>query len=262
MLIIADNIRITRKTVHQALETLDENPIRELVQICIENGAGALDLNPGPLTKTPERMAFLVSVVQEITDIPILLDSANPKALEEGLRVCKNPAIINGFSPEPGKLEHILPLAEKYQTRIIGYLLTEKSLVPTEETTRLQIAYEIFRAAKDAGVPQENLIIDPVLSPLSWEDGLIRNQKLLSVIQNLPELLGFQVDTIVGLSNLTTGEKNSRTIQRLEQVFLSIMAGSGLSMVLMDVQRADTVKTAKICTSLLGSGVVSMAQFA
>jgi len=40
---------------------------------------------------------------------------------------------------------------------------------------------------------------------LSWDDGLFRARELLKTIPMLPELLGFPVRTLAGLSNLTTG---------------------------------------------------------
>lgn len=84
-----------------------------------------------------KEMEFMVETVQEVSDLPILIDIANPKALEAGLRVSRNKAIINGFSLEPAKLEPILPLTKKFETDIIGYLLYPNGHVPPYGAERL-----------------------------------------------------------------------------------------------------------------------------
>ncbi len=49
-----------------------------------------------------------METVQGVTDLPLLLDTTNPVALEAGLQQCRQKAIINGFSLEPDRLEYIL----------------------------------------------------------------------------------------------------------------------------------------------------------
>ncbi len=48
MLLIADNLTITNRSLKQALDQMDPEPIRKLVQKCEAVGAGAIDINPGP----------------------------------------------------------------------------------------------------------------------------------------------------------------------------------------------------------------------
>ena len=64
-----------------------------------EAGADMLDLNLGPARKAgDEMMEWLVKTVQEVVDTPLALDTMNAVALEAGLKVCKNQAIINSIS--------------------------------------------------------------------------------------------------------------------------------------------------------------------
>ena len=59
---------------------------RELTQ----RGADVLDLNLGPARKGgPEMMQWLVKTVQEVTDLPLFLDTTNNEAMEAGLQVYK-----------------------------------------------------------------------------------------------------------------------------------------------------------------------------
>jgi 5-methyltetrahydrofolate corrinoid/iron sulfur protein methyltransferase len=121
MILVSDNLQITHGAVDRAVREMDPAPIQDLVGRCVAAGAEAVDINSGPLARDPERkMAFLVEAVQSVTDLPVLLDTTNPKALEAGLQVSKSKTVINGFSLEPVKLERILPLARKYDVDIIS----------------------------------------------------------------------------------------------------------------------------------------------
>ena len=260
LLIVADNLRITHPSVQAALDRMDPEPIRDMVSRCVATGAQAIDINSGPLSRNPEKkMAFLVETVQSATTLPLILDTSNTKALEAGLIACRNQAVINGFSPEPRKLSAILPLAKKYHTDIIGYLLYPNSQVPVGEEDCIQIALELYEVFKKAGLDDEQLIIDPVVAPVIWEDGIVHNRNILSVVRLLPDMLGFPVRTIAGISNLATGSLPAETKRKLECAFLPMLAAAGLSMALINVFHTETLKTARICHSFLNPGVFSWA---
>ena len=251
-------MRITNPAIEMALSEMDPQPIQALTKKCEAAGAEAIDINSGPLNRDPERkMAFLVEVIQEVTGLPILLDTANPKALEAGLRACTNRSIINGFSLEPAKLRFILPLARKYEADIIGYLLYPNSHVPPDGSERLSVAIELFDQYIQAGLDKERLIIDPIIAPLIWQDGNSQNMEILSVIRTLPDLLGFDVRTIAGLSNLTSGQGDRGKKILMEKTYLPMLMGAGLSMALIDVFHEETIRVARACRSLMRPRVFS-----
>lgn len=263
MIRIADNLQIINRIIETAINQSDPGPIHELVKKCESAGAQAIDINSGPLSKNPEaKMTFLVETVQSVTRLPLLLDTSNHRALEAGLLASRNhpvPPVINGFSLEPSKLENILPLAKKYHTKIIGYLLYPNSQVPTDETDCISVALELYQKFQAAGLDNEQLIIDPVVAPVIWENGIRHNISVLSVIKNLPDLLGFPVQTIAGISNLTTGKIPKDKKQLLEQSFLPIIASSGLTMALLNVFHQQSMQIARACDALLSPGVFSWA---
>jgi len=256
MLLIADNLTITNRSVKQALDDMAPEPIRELVRECEAAGAGAIDINPGPLGRDAgSRMAFLVETVQAETSLPLVIDTAEPRAMEAGLRACRNRAVINGFSLEPAKRDAMLALAAECDAEVICYLLRPDSQVPAGVDERLQVACDVFAAARAAGIEQERLIIDPIIVPVSWQDGASRNRELLSVIRQLPDVLGLPVRTIAGLSNLTAGAGPQEQKLLLERASLCMLAGAGLSMVLMNILHQETVRTARACSALTQPGV-------
>ncbi len=256
MLIVADNLHVVNSTVARAMAELDPEPITDLAMRCFDAGAQAIDINSGPLPKSPEsHFAFLVETVQSVNDGPLVLDTTNPAALAAGLQVARNPTIINGFSLEPEKIERILPLAAIHDTDIIGYLLGPESQVPTGADEMMEMAVALYDTASKAGVSPERLIIDPVIAPLSWENGTLHNQAVLTVIQHLPDLLGMPVRTIAGLSNLASGPMPIQRKIELEMAFLPMLAAAGLDMVLLNIFHEPTVRWVDICDRLLGEKV-------
>lgn len=258
MIIVADNLQITNQRIADALGEMDASPVREMVAGCVAAGAEAIDINPGPLVRhAEEKMAFLVETVQSATNLPLLLDTTNPVALETGLKVSRNKTIINGFSLEPARLEAILPLAKKFDTDIVGYLLYPDSRVPNDANERITIAIELFNEFQKAGVSAGRLIIDPVIAPVLWENGHRQNIETLGLLGQLPDVLGIPVRTIAGLSNLTTGRGGKEKKLRLERTYLPMLAASGLTMVLMNVFHTETVRVARACNALLSDHVFS-----
>ena len=96
MIIVADNLRITLPAIGRAVNRLDPAPIRQMVRACLDAGAQAIDINSGPLSRSPEeKMTFLVRTVQDTVDLPIVLDTANPRAVAAGLAASRHKASIN-----------------------------------------------------------------------------------------------------------------------------------------------------------------------
>lgn len=260
MQLIADNLHIVNSSVRNALRDLDPEPIKKLVIQCETAGADAIDINPGPLPRNPEeKMTFLVETVQSVTNLAVMIDTANPIAMEAGLKANKKTAIINGFSLEPIKLERILPLAKKYKVDIIGYLLHPNNRVPNDASETFSLAIEILQAMHNQGIDQNQLIIDPVIVPLSWQNGSEQARKVLDIIRNIPDVLGFPVKTIAGLSNLTSGYGYKAKRLLLERTYLPMLASAGLDMALLNIFHDQTIAVGRACEPLVNSKIFSWA---
>jgi 5-methyltetrahydrofolate corrinoid/iron sulfur protein methyltransferase len=206
-------------------------------------------------------MIFCLETVSSATDRPLLIDTVNARAIRAALaHGVPNRLIINGFSLEPAKIETILPLAVEYDTAIVGYLLDERSQVPAGPDAKLSVALEIYTRALSAGLRPEQLIIDPVVAPLSWQDAAEHNRSLLEVLARLPDMLGIDVQTIASLSNLTTGAASRDAKQAMEQAFIPMLAAHGLSMLLVNMDHGRSVAMAQRCQWLLAPGVFSWGQ--
>jgi len=129
--------------------------------------------------------------------------------------------------------------------------------VPKDEAGRFEIALELFDKAAAAGVAEERIIIDPVVPPLAWEDGIVQARAVLNVIRTLPDILGFPVRTIAGISNLTTGAKDKNKKNLMEQSYVAMLAGAGLTYALLDILNDETVAAAKAARILTQEDIFS-----
>ena len=88
MIIIGERINATRKRVKEAIAKKDTAFLQKLAVDQAEAGADYLDVNTGAFPEQEtELMEWLVQVVQEVVEVPLSLDSANPAALEAGLKL-------------------------------------------------------------------------------------------------------------------------------------------------------------------------------
>jgi 5-methyltetrahydrofolate corrinoid/iron sulfur protein methyltransferase len=97
MILIADNLQVTQPAIEGAISDLNPKPIQDLVLACQKAGAHMIDINAGPLPRQGDKkMAFLVNSVQEVCELPLLLDTVNPLAIEAGLDM----ALMNILHPQ------------------------------------------------------------------------------------------------------------------------------------------------------------------
>ncbi len=258
MLIVADNLRITQPAIARAVETLDPVPIQRMAVACRNAGADAIDINSGPLSRDAQKkMIFLVETVQAAVDLPLVLDTTNSAAMAAGLATCRQPAIINGVSLEPEKLERILPLASEHGADLICYLLRPDGHVPPDGDGRMASAVALFNECQTAGIAPDRLIFDPIVAPLVWHDGNRQNMANLEVIRTLPNLLGYPVRSMAGLSNLTTGAPNADTRICYQSAFLPMLAAAGTTMMLMNALDPELMDLARACRNFTSEGIFS-----
>lgn len=200
MLIVGEHINIMSKTIGPALKDRNPKPVQDMARS--QANADYLDLNIGPARRAgDELMAWLVNTVQEVSDKPLSLDTTNPEAITAGLKGCRRRALINSVSLQPERLERILPLVKEYNAEMIG-LLWGVDGMPRDANERCLLAVDLIYKANQAGIPNEDIWIDPILTPVSVET----NQ-----INSCLEFMGMLADiapgckSIVGLSNVSNG---------------------------------------------------------
>jgi 5-methyltetrahydrofolate corrinoid/iron sulfur protein methyltransferase len=247
-MIAADNLHVLNPDVAQALQTLNPEPLQELARRIEQAGAHLIDINPGFLApRHLDRMAFMVEAVQEVTDVRLILDSPNSRALARGLEVCRQPPILNACTLEDDKLRDILPLAAAHRTDLVLLLLDARSFPAASMEGKITLALELREHALAAGIKDEQLIFDPVLPNLAWPDAW---EQTIAAVQTVRLLAGGEVwgepaRTMVGLSNLRSGLRHTYPV-RLEEAALGVLAGAGLKVALIDVLQPGLMDAGKL----------------
>ena len=201
MLIIGENITIGTKEVQKAIAEKDAEAIQRKAVSQVEHGADVLDLNIGPQKRHGvEVMEWIVDAVQEVVDVPLCLDTTNVAALEAGLKRCEKQAMLNSTSAEPERLENIMPLAAKYDAKVIA--LTMGKTIPSTTEGRAELAMEVLiPRAMELGIPMEDLYLDPlVLTVQGMQDYA---PQTLEALRYFKQIADPPPMTVVGLSNIS-----------------------------------------------------------
>ena len=110
MYVISERINGLFSAVSKAIDRRDAKFIQEQALKQIQCGAQALDINTGPGREDgPAAMEWLVRSVQEVTDVPLCIDTPGIKTLTAGLNACKGRSIINSTTAERAKMEQLFP---------------------------------------------------------------------------------------------------------------------------------------------------------
>ena len=79
MLIVAERINSSRKTINEAVLSGDADIIRHEAKIQADAGADYVDVNAGTfMGEELERLKWIVEVVQDAVSLPLCIDSPDP----------------------------------------------------------------------------------------------------------------------------------------------------------------------------------------
>lgn len=241
--VVAENINIMSKYTGTAMRERDPKPIQEWAEKLTQKGADVLDLNLGPARKGgPEMMQWLVKTVQEVTDLPLFLDTTNNEAMEAGLQVYQakgGPAIINSIMATPERMTLQMPLVNKYDCEMVGLMWGPQG-IPRDENERSVLLDSMMTKAAEDGIALERIWFDPIVVPVSSQQ--LELQGCTTFMQWLPEIApGCQ--STCGLSNVSNGSPDElRDI--LNRVYLCMLKKCGITSAILDGFDEEIVKIA------------------
>jgi 5-methyltetrahydrofolate--homocysteine methyltransferase len=228
VIIIGERINPTgRKHLAHALASGDMKLIQEDARRQVQAGARILDVNVGISGGDEAKLIKeAMAAVRGVTDVPLCIDSANPKVLAAGLEMYKGKALVNSVNGEEAKLKEILPLVATYKAAVIALTMDDHG-IPSDVDTRLRIAHKIVNEAAKLGIPLEDIIIDPLAMSVASDDqaGLAALQALTRVRQELG------CNQTIGASNVSFGLPDRRSVNT---VFLAMAVNCGLTCPITD----------------------------
>ena len=149
------------------LQNGDFEYVFELAKSQIDAGADILDVNVGfPGVDDAKLLPETVIKLQSQFDIPLCLDSPNPKAIEAALKVIKGKCLINSVNGEEKSMNALLPIIKEYGAAVIGLTMDDDGIT-NDPYKRLAIAEKILERAVKLGIKEEDVIIDPLAIAVS-----------------------------------------------------------------------------------------------
>src|SRR6188474_3404656 len=132
----------------------------------VRAGAQMLDVNAGiPLADEPAILAQTVELVQQVTDVPLSIDSSIVAALESGLSVYQGKALVNSVTGEEERLETVLPLIRKYGAAVVA-ISNDETGISEDPDVRFAVAKKMLERARDHGISYADIVVDPLVMPI------------------------------------------------------------------------------------------------
>ena len=243
MFLIGENLNVINREIGKAFKEKNPGPIVEEAKRQKEKAMDWIDINLGPAKKGgPELMEFVVKTVQEAIgdDIPLCLDTSNIEAMEAGLTVHKGKPIINSIMARAERYEAMLPLASKYNASMIALMWGPDGL-PRDENERGALAAELLYAANEAGIPNEDIFVDGIVTPVN-----IQQQQLMSLLafQEMLQDMFPGVKSTCGLSNISNGPpEHLRSI--LNTTYMVMLERKGMYSCIADAYDDELIAVAR-----------------
>lgn len=246
MLVISERINGLFTSVGKAIDQRDAKFIQDLAVKQLECGAQALDVNVGPGREDgPAAMAWLVSTVQEVTSVPLSIDTSGPKTMEAGLKAAKNRVIMNSTTAEEKRMERFFPLCREHDADIICLCMDEKG-IPNSADARAEMAMLMMTKAMEHEIMPDRLYLDPLVLPTSAAQD--QGRKVVQSIQLFQGLNEPAPRTVVGLSNVSNGTKQRSLLNR---TYLAMLMGAGLTAAICDPEDEELMRIVKAGQVLL-----------
>lgn len=245
-ILIGERINPTGKKRFQ--QALRENDIDYILREGItqqENGADVLDVNVGlPDIDEKKVLPEITKALQGITDLPLQLDTSDPAAMENALRIYNGKPLINSVNGKQEVMDAIFPLVKKYGGAVIALTLDESG-IPDSADGRIKIAEKILKEAQKYGIPKKDLIIDALAMTISA--GQKSAFVTLETLRRVREELGMK--TSLGVSNISFGLPCR---EKINAAFFITAMQAGLSAAIMNPNNSAMMDSFRSYNALMG----------
>lgn len=223
MLVISGSINTSRPGIDDMITGRDKEALFRMVREALDYGAEVISVNCGTRIDTEvDDIEWMVSNIMSEFEVPMCIDSPNAEAQAAGLALIKTPdPVIDSVSADPAVMRTMLPLAERYNARLIALAMDERSMPRTTED-RLKMIQKMKEPLKAHNIPFDRVYVDPLVFPVATgeQNGLKALDALWHIKQEEPEF-----KTCIGLDNISHGLPKR---ELLSNTYLAMAAAAGL----------------------------------
>jgi 5-methyltetrahydrofolate corrinoid/iron sulfur protein methyltransferase len=240
---IAESINIMSKTIGPAMKEKNAKPIQDMAVAEAEAGSDFLDVNIGPARKGgAEMMEWLVKTIHEVVDMPLSLDTTNLEAMEAGIKAHTKGGrpLVNSVSCQADRIDAGLDLVKKYNAQMVG-LLWGTDGMPRDVNERASLAVDIIFKANEKGIPNEDIFIDPIATPICGEiNQVLACTEFMGMVQDLAP----GCKSTVGLSNVSNGVPDNLRAP-LNKAYALMLHKQGLYSAIVDAYDKELMDVCK-----------------
>jgi 5-methyltetrahydrofolate--homocysteine methyltransferase len=212
------------KKLGQALVDKDMEYVKYLAKRQVDWGADVLDVNVGhPQIDEAAIIPMVVEAIKSVVDVPLCIDSNEPKILEAGLNAAPGKPLVNSVNGEEKQLAAVLPIVKARGAAVIGLTIGDEGIPPTPEG-RLTAAAKIIERAAKIGIPIEDIIIDPLVMTVGHSStaAMITLKTIALIVKE------FGVNINLGASNVSFGLPDRHSVNAA-MLSLAMQAGTTCS---------------------------------
>ncbi len=252
--IIGESLNASIPSIKEAVIERDVEKITALAIRQAECGAHMLDVNAAVVgSNEPEDLCWMIQTVQSVVDLPLVMDSSDPEALQAALNVYSGPSPI--LSSITGEMteghETLLSLAVEHDCGLVAMCMDDAGISP-DPAIRFHVAEHLYEQAGNAGLKPENLYLDPLVMTISADTtaGATFLKLLHMIRERLPG-----VHTFCGASNVSHGMPLRKLINH---TFVSMLVALGMDSFLVNVRDKGLMATFFASAALIGQDEWSM----
>jgi 5-methyltetrahydrofolate corrinoid/iron sulfur protein methyltransferase len=258
MLVIANNLSFANREFVRAAKDSDKLTMSTMAEVIKKAGADAINVSLSLDGDGDEKyMAAAVGAVGR-AGLPVYIDTRSPEAMAAGISSAKVPVTLNYMNAEPSMadvMDRVASIAADNKTDLVLYAV--KAGTPADTDERLALISELIEKANGAGIPNERLIVDPVILHLGG--GGTGQQHAVAVqrtLYGLRELVEPNVRTTCWISNASAGAP-AKLRAVINDTYLAMLAGAGLDSAYLDVFNKETMRTVRLIRAINNETVYS-----
>lgn len=245
MIIIAEKLNGSIPSCAKAIAERDADYIRDIAKKQADAGSTFIDVCASVKENEAETLRWMIELVQEVTDTPISVDSPDAHVCIEGMKICKNPGLINSVSGEGDKIDLVFPVIADTKWEVMA-LLCDDTGIPKSAAKRIEVLENIMKRVDEFGIAHNRIHIDPLVEMLcTSEDGISMVVEVMSHIKkNYPD---------VHISGAVSNISFNLPVRRIvNQAFCVLAMNAGMDSAVLDPLNQDLMGMIYATEALLG----------
>ena len=246
MIVIGEKINGSIPSVAKAIEERNEDWIRNLAKIQDEAGATFIDACASVDESIEvETLGWLINLIQEVSDLPIAVDSPSARVCVEAMKFCNKPGLVNSISGEGDKADIVLPAIAGTKWEVAA-LLCDDTGIPQTAEKRLEVFDKLMAKAKEYDIAPNRIHIDPLIEMLcTAEDGI-------NMVADVMREIKRQYPTIHITGAVSNISFNLPVRKILNQAFTVLAMQAGLDSAIFDPTNRDLMGMIYATEAMLG----------